>query len=85
MIYQVGACLTYILQGVANVALPIFNRENRSQFAGKLARDRSGRQRNSYLSSYLSNTVVGDLCRNLLLHHTITSAHVTTSPLPVLV
>ena len=25
MIYQVGACLTYIQQWVANVALPIFN------------------------------------------------------------
>jgi len=25
MIYQVGACLTYTLQWVANVALPIFN------------------------------------------------------------
>jgi len=26
MIYQVGACLTYRKQWVANVALPIFNR-----------------------------------------------------------
>jgi hypothetical protein len=26
MIYQVWACLTYIQQWVANVALPIFNR-----------------------------------------------------------
>jgi hypothetical protein len=28
MICQVGACLTYIQQWVANVALPIFNRKN---------------------------------------------------------
>jgi len=37
MVYQVGACLTYIQQWVADVALPTFNNQNPRQ-DGKIIR-----------------------------------------------
>lgn len=56
MIYQVGACLTYILQWVANVALPIFNRSSIKVFEESIATESS-----SDTAALTSGLTVGDM------------------------